>query len=100
MFAILVGPSQGSYRRTVVEVEPVLILYKGLSDSPSFTVESRNDGEDNFKVSRGFLRREGISSFVSRRRRYGNIVEVAEGTEEGHLEEEEAIFKKSWWPSG
>jgi len=95
---MLVGPSQGSCRKTVVEVQRVLIVYKALSDSPSFTVESRNEGDDNFKVSRGFLcMRGGVeSSLMSRRRRYGNIADVAEGRL-AENEEEEAIFKKSCW---
>ena len=99
MSATLVGPSQGSYRKTVVEVVPVLIAYKGLSDRPSWILESRNEGVDSFKVSKGFLgRREGMSSRISSRRRYGNIAEVAEGVGGGL--DEEGIDKKSSWALG
>jgi hypothetical protein len=61
-------------------------------------LESRNEGDDNFKVKRGvFCCREGECSLISRRRKYGNIEEVAEATAE-YLDEE-GMFKKSGWPS-
>jgi hypothetical protein len=76
------------------------MVYKGLSDSPSLTVESRNEVDDNFRVRRGFFCcRDDMSSPMLMRHRYGNIVEVVDAgvDEEGHLEEE-ARFKKSFWP--
>lgn len=68
--ATLLVPSQGSFRRTVVHVLVVLTVYSALSESPSLTVESRNEGDESLRVKRGFFCfEEGKASLLSPLRR-------------------------------
>ena len=91
--ATLIKPF-GSERRTFVVLSWVSMTYKGLSERPSCTTESRKDGEDSLRVMIGGSSGCGGASDPRRRRDGREDEDGAAGAVLGRLLEEEKVGVK------